>query len=96
MSQKSISLPSELIERLEALAQAQGRTVAEVFDDMLAQYHASQSQGSQWAVQLAQNMAQAEIAWQENPDLSQHSQDDFADDAYQRWLKTQETTHNDD
>ncbi len=92
MSTRTITLPDELVERLETLAQTQGRPLNEVLSDLLEHYSPSRPN---WALSLAEAMEEADIDWQEEPSLSTHSREHFEQHQYERWQRTQ-TAHDDD
>jgi hypothetical protein len=88
MNARTITLRSDLVDRLEALVRTQGRTMDEVFGELLEQYTPSPS-GHNWALALAEEMENADIDWQDEPSLSAHSREHFEQHAYEKWLSTQ-------
>lgn len=76
---RTITLRSDLVERLEALAGAQGRTLDEVSNELLGEMLNSYSplSGDLWAVVVAEGMERAEIEWVTDPDASVNSRDHF-------------------
>jgi hypothetical protein len=88
MAEKTITLRADLIERLETLAKAKGRSVDEVLDTLLESQMPSGTQAN-WAVRLAETMAAEEIDWQDEQELSTRSRDAFQDDLYRRWQRSQ-------
>ncbi|MCB9453847.1 MAG: hypothetical protein H6672_20645 [Anaerolineaceae bacterium] len=90
MDEKTITLRGDLVEQLEAIASTEGRSVDEVLAALLASQTAPRTQAN-WAVNLAQAMADEAIPWKEEAELSTHSRDLFQDDRYQRWQETQQT-----
>lgn len=89
MSGRTITLSADLVERLETLAEQQGLGLAELFDDMLSKYDLPTG-SSNWATTLAEHMENADIDWQEDPELSATSRSDFEDASYQRWKASQQ------
>ena len=87
MADKIILLRSDLIDRLEALAQAQGRTVNEVFGDLLEQY--APSPRGNWALTVAEGMEAADIEWHDDPDASTRSRENFKQHLREKWQRTQ-------
>lgn len=83
MSETTISLRSDLVERLQTLAQEQGRTVDEVFDELLEQYP-RKSSSDNWAFEVAQAMEDADIDWLDEPDLSARSRENFKQSVHKR------------
>jgi hypothetical protein len=75
MTDRMITLPAELVERLEMLAQAQGRSIDEVFGELIEQY--SPSPTGNWALIVAEGMEAADIAWQDDSDASTYSRESF-------------------
>ena len=83
MTTKTITLRADLIERLEALAQSEERSLDDVFTDLLDRYT------SNWALAVAQGMEAANIDWLDDPDASQHSRAHFEQHAFEKWQRTQ-------
>lgn len=87
MTEQTITLRSDLVERLEALAGQQGRTVNEVFGELLNSY-APVGAGN-WALAVAQGMEAADIVWLDDPDASVNSRHHFEQHLREQWDKTQ-------
>jgi hypothetical protein len=75
MVDRTITLRADLVEQLEALAEKQGRTLDEVFGDLLGNY--APSTDTNWATALADGMTNADIPWIDDPDASVNSRRDF-------------------
>jgi predicted DNA-binding protein len=58
MSTRTITLPDELVDRLETLAQTLGRPLDEVVSDLLEHYSPTPAH---WALALAEAMEEADI-----------------------------------
>jgi predicted transcriptional regulator len=71
MTDRTISLRSDLVERLEELAQRQGRSVNDVFGELLNTY--APVQNGNWALAVAEGMEAADIDWMDDPDASTHT-----------------------
>lgn len=89
MSDSTITLSTEIVVRLEMLAEQEGRNLNELFTDLLQQYQPAPS-NKQWAAKLVTHMENAAIDWLDEADLSAHSATNYADASYQTWLKTQD------
>jgi hypothetical protein len=87
MAAKTITVRADLVERLESLAQIQGRTLDDVFEDLLEQYSALKPN---WAFSLAEAMEETDIDWQDEASLSEHSQRNFEQDAFDKWQRAQD------
>ena len=87
MTDRTITLRSDLVERLETLAERQGRSLDEVFDELLNTY--APTAGGNWALVVAEGMEAADIAWIEDPDASMNSRDHFEQHLRERWERTQ-------
>lgn len=70
MAERTITLRSDLVERLERLAQ--GRTLDDVMEDLLPP-----ASSGNWALALAEDMEAADIDWQDDPDASLNSREQF-------------------
>jgi predicted DNA-binding protein len=92
MPAKTITLPAELVERLETLARTQGRTLDEVLSDLLERYTPIDPN---WALTLAEAMEEADITWQDEASLSAHSREHFEQHSYEQWQRTQDTRDDD-
>lgn len=71
MAEREIRLQGDLVERLEALAQAQGLSVNDLLETIFPPQR-SQAPGN-WAYELAIAMEEADIDWQIEPNLSENS-----------------------
>lgn len=87
MTDRAIMLRSDLVERLEALAGQQGRTIDEVLNELLNSY-APVGSGN-WALAVAEGMEAADIDWIDDPDASVNSRAHFERHLRERWEKTQ-------
>jgi predicted DNA-binding protein len=92
MPARTITLPSEIVEQLETLARTQGRPLDDVLRDLLEQYSLS---GSNWALSLAEAMEEADIDWQDDASLSEHSREHFEQHHYKKWQRTQDASEDD-
>jgi predicted DNA-binding protein len=92
MAARTITLPADLVERLETLAHTQGRTLDDVLKDLLEQYVPP---ASSWALDLAEAMEKADIDWQDEPSLSARSRENFEQHAYEKWQRTQNVDDDD-
>jgi predicted DNA-binding protein len=72
MDERTITLPADLVERLEILADQRGHTIAEVFAELLESY-TPVAGGCDWALEVARGMALADINWIDDPDASVNS-----------------------
>jgi predicted transcriptional regulator len=87
MDDRTITLPSDLVERLEMLAERQGRSLEEMFGELLNSY-APLAQGS-WALSVSEGMSAAAIAWIDDPDASKNSREHFERSLRSAWERTQ-------
>lgn len=71
MTDRTITLRADLVERLEALAHRQGRSLDDVFGELLNTYAPVQS--GNWALVVAEGMEAADIHWIDDPDASANS-----------------------
>lgn len=95
MTEKTITLRAELVERLEALAQQTGQSI----DDILASIlnaQTEQSKSSNWAMAVVRGMAEADIDWVDAPDLSEKGSRIYREDLHQRWAQSQQGDTDDD
>jgi hypothetical protein len=88
MTAKTISLRSDLVDRLENLAQTQGRTLDEVFSDLLDHYSPDRQN---WALALAEGMEAADIEWQDDPSAAERSREYYEQYLADQWQRTQHT-----
>lgn len=89
MTDRTITLPATIVERLEILAEHQGRSVDEVVGDLLNTYAPTPVQANHWALNLAEAMEAAELDWIDDPEASINSRRHFAEHLRQRWERTQ-------
>jgi predicted transcriptional regulator len=87
MTDRTITLDSELVERLESLAQRQGRSLDDVIGEMLG--HFVPVSGSNWALAVAEGMEAADINWIDDPDASTNSRSNFERHLREKWERTQ-------
>jgi predicted transcriptional regulator len=87
MTERTITLPSDLVERLETLAERQGRSITDMFGELLGQY-APLTRGN-WALAVAEGMEAADIEWKDEPDASEQSREHFHRYLEEKWLRTQ-------
>jgi hypothetical protein len=72
MSEKTITLRADLVERLERIASEQGRTVDDVVENFLPNHEYEKTENppkrlNGWAFKLVEAMEAADIDWQEPP-----------------------------
>ncbi|MCS7072680.1 MAG: hypothetical protein NZM00_14340 [Anaerolinea sp.] len=84
MTDRTITLRSDLVERLEALAEQQGRTVDEVFGELLNSD--APIGGGNWGLAVAEGM---DINWIDDPDASVNSRAHFERHLREQWERTQ-------
>lgn len=77
MSDRTLILRGELVERLERLAQSSGQSVEAALDDLLAKYAPIAATEPNWATTFAWLGEQASGAWKDAEDLSERSRDLF-------------------
>lgn len=87
MTDRTITLRSDLVERLEALAGQQGRTLDEIFGELLNSY--APVGGGNWALVLAEGMEAADIDWIDDPGASTNSRAQFQQHLREKWTRTQ-------
>jgi predicted transcriptional regulator len=93
MISRTITLRSDLVERLETLAERQGRSLDEVFGDLLSTY--APAPGGNWALAVAEGMEAADIQWIDDPDASMNSRRDFERHLREKWRASQDAGDND-
>lgn len=86
MSTRTITLPDELVDRLETLARVLGRPLDEVVSDLLEHYSPTPAN---WALALAEAMEEADVDWQAESSLSARSREHFEQHQYEQWQRTQ-------
>jgi len=87
MTDRTITLRSDLVERLEALAGQQGRTIDDVFGELLNSY--APVGGGNWALAVAEGMEAATIDWIDDSDASMNSRANFERHLREQWERTQ-------
>ena len=81
----TLLLDDETAARLQAIADLQNRTPADMLRDLIAQYDATQPVGNpNWLKQMAEMIEEhTDIVWKDEPDLSERSREilnnEFAD-----------------
>ena len=93
MTDRTISLRSDLVERLEALAEQQGRSLDDVFGELLNNYAPVES--GNWALAVAEGMEAADIDWIDDPDASTRSREHFERHLRRKWQRTQNMSGDD-
>ena len=91
MTDRTITLRSDLVERLETLAERQGRSLDEVGNDLLSELlntYAPTPSGN-WALAVAEGMEAADIDWIDDPDASLNSRAHFQQHLREQWERTQ-------
>ena len=91
MTDRTITLRSDLVERLEALAGQQGRTIDDVSNELLGKMLNSYAPvtSRNWALAVAEGMEAADIDWIDDPDASVNSRVDFERHLREQWERTQ-------
>jgi len=92
MTDRTITLRSDLVERLEALASDEGKLLNEVIEELLNRFVPI---GGNWALAVAEGMEGAEIAWIDDPDASSNSRDHFEQHLHERWDESQHNSNPD-
>lgn len=87
MTDRTITLRSDLVERLEILAERQGRSMDEVFGELLNTYAPAAS--GNWALAVAEGMEAADIEWIDDPDASLNSRAHFQQHLREKWARAQ-------
>lgn len=87
MTDRTITLRSELVERLETLAERQGRSLDDVFSELLNTYAPTPS--GNWALAVAEGMEAADIDWIDDPNASLNSRVHFQQHLREKWERTQ-------
>jgi predicted transcriptional regulator len=83
MTDRTITLRADLVSRLESLAQHQGRSLDDVFTEMLNNYAVPRR--SSWASEVAEAMEAAPITWMDDVDASHNSRNAFTNHLRARW-----------
>ena len=87
MADRTITLRSDLIERLETLAERQGRSLDEVFGELLNTYAPTPHEN--WALAVAEGMETAVIDWIDDPAASVNSRGYFQQHLREKWERLQ-------
>jgi len=87
MKDRTIRLRSDLVERFETLAEREGRSLDEVFSELLNTY-APTGDGN-WALAVAEGMEAGDIDWVDDPDASLNSRERFKNHLREKWERTQ-------
>ncbi len=93
MTDRTITLRSDLVERLETLAERQGRSLDDVFGELLNTYAPSAS--GNWALAVAEGMEAADIDWIDDPNASVNSSEHFQRHLREKWQRTQKADGDD-
>jgi len=88
MTDRTITLPSNLVERIETLAGQQGRTLDALLEELLNRY-VPVGGGHNWLLAVAEAMEAADITWIDDPDASMNSREHFERHLREQWEKTQ-------
>jgi len=88
MTDRTISLRADLVDQLESLAQTEGKTVNEVFGELLERYTPPPT-NINLALALAEAMENAPIDWRDEPDASERSREHFERYLTEKWQHTQ-------
>jgi hypothetical protein len=87
MAERTITLRAKLVERLEQMASEQGRTVDEVLEALVM--GKARNPKNQWALDLADGMAAADIDWKEPP-AGKTSREMYEEYIHEQRLKAQQ------
>ncbi len=87
MTDRTITLRSDLVERIETLAGQQGRTLDDVLGELLNRY--IPVGGDNWLLAVAEGMEAAAITWIDDPDASINSRAHFEQHLREQWEKSQ-------
>jgi hypothetical protein len=87
MTDRTITLRSDLVERFETLAEREGRSLDEVFSELLNTY--APTGGRNWGLAVAEGMEAAGIDWVDDPDASLNSRKHFQQHLREKWERTQ-------
>jgi hypothetical protein len=86
MTDRTILLRADVVERLEALAQ--GRNLNDVLDDLLQR--AVQQPSNNWALAVSEGMEAADIEWLDEEDASEQSRARYREHVLKRWQDHQD------
>ncbi len=87
MDHRTITLPTDLVTRFETLANQQGRSLDELFAELLNNY--APTSGGNWALAVAAGMETADIDWIDDPDASANSRALYKRHLDEKWKRTQ-------
>jgi hypothetical protein len=90
MDHRTITLPADLVKRFEQLADESGRSVDELFAELLSNF-APSSDDNNWALNVAVGMETADIDWIDEPDASAKSRERFNRHLDEKWKRSQNT-----
>lgn len=86
MTEKTLTLKGEIVERMEAVAQQQGRSIEAVLSDVFPPQTVVIA--SEFGRALVKAMA--DVEWViDDPDLSTNSRDNYQEARYQEWQRSQ-------
>ena len=77
MTDRAITLRSDLVERFEELAREQGRSADDLFGEMIERFPRAKNPKNNWLLEAAEEMEAADINWIDDPDASLHSHERF-------------------
>ena len=91
MTDRTITLRSDLVERLETLAEQQGRSLDEVGNELLSELLNTYAPTSSRELGTGGcgGMEDADIDWIDDPDASLNSRADFQQHLREQWERTQ-------
>ena len=87
MTDRTIRLRSDLVERFETLAEQEGRSLDEVFSELLNTYAPTGDRN--WALAVAEGMEAVGIDWVDDPNASLNSREHFQQHLREKWERTQ-------
>ncbi len=93
MTDRTITLPANLVERFEQLADQQRRSLDDLFAELLSNY--APTSGGNWALAVTVGMEAADIDWIVDPDASAHSRELFKRHLNEKWRRTQNMSGSD-
>lgn len=93
MANRKITLRSEVVERLEEMATQRGESVDMVLSELIGvpSTDVEEAEQESWAVDLAEEMAAADIDWVDDPQASVNSRRHFYEYLEQRAKRRTET-----
>lgn len=91
MTDRTITLRPDLVERLETLAERQGRSLDDLGNQLLGEMlnTYAPTAGGNWALAVAEGVEAADINWIDDPDASLNSRAHFQQHLRERWERTQ-------